>query len=372
MPDPDRNTPQPTLSQADLQQARLANAGNREIGAAGPRPGTEPLRRAYLDLLKLVLCDLVGARTQSVIRSGDGRATNQPVFARELLAEELPLRTIGADWPLSGLTMVGLTRLDDLQSCVERIVGDGVEGDLIEAGAWRGGASILMRAALDTLGGVDRAVWVADSFQGLPPPSETFPEDRDLDLSWLDYLAVSREEVRRNFAGFGLCKGVRFLEGFFEDTLPGLTGERWSLVRLDGDTYEATWIGLESLYPRLSDGGYVVIDDYQLISECRRAVDDYRAEAGIHEPLEMIDDQAIRWRRKSAPAKTPRRGRPATDAGAQSRSVERPERTRIPSERELQLRRERDQLRAELLGTRSQSGVAKRLSRLLPAREEKP
>jgi hypothetical protein len=343
------NPAEPSLTQAELQRARLANAGQRPVSAEGPLGAPESLRRAYLGLLKLVLCDIVGTHTMSVLRSGDGRATFQPVYSREVPAEEISLRTIGADWPLSALTMVGLTRLDDLQSCVERIVRDRIEGDLIEAGAWRGGASILMRATLDSLGATDRTVWVADSFRGLPPPSESFPEDRDIDLSWLDYLAVPQEEVRRNFERFGLEAGVRFVEGFFEQTLPGLANQTWSLLRLDGDTYEATWIGMESLYPGLSDGGYVVIDDYQLISECRRAVDDYRSEAGIDEPLEMIDDQAARWRRESAPAATPTRAHPPAEGDVRARSVERPAETRIPTERELQLREERDRLRAQLL-----------------------
>ena len=154
-----------------------------------------------------------------------------------------------------------------------------------------------MRATLDALGEARAHVWVADSFEGLPKPDESFPEDRDLDLSWLDYLAVPQEAVRRNFERFGLDHGVEFVEGFFEETLPALRGRTWSLIRIDGDTYEAARIALESLYPDLSVGGYVVIDDYQLISECRQGVDDYRAECGIEEPIEMIDDNAARWRR---------------------------------------------------------------------------
>ena len=277
----------------------LERGSRRPIAARGPGDGAEELRRAYLDLLKLALCDLAGARTLTVSRRG-GRATHQPVFTRELDEDELPLRVIGADWPFSGLTMVGLERLDDLQACIEQVAADDVEGDVIEAGAWRGGASILIRATLNSLGQDQRTVWVADSFQGLPKPDEAFPEDGTLDLSWLDYLAVPQEEVRRYFQRLGLERGVRFLEGFFEATLPTLAGMTWALVRLDGDTYESTWTGLECLYPGLSPGGFVVIDDYQLIPECRQAVADYRRRHGIEEPIEMIDIIGARWRRESA------------------------------------------------------------------------
>ena len=335
----------PHLTQEELQR------GFRPIEAAKPGRDAPALRAAYLDLLKLALCDLAGAHTLTVSRSGDGSATDPPLFTRELGKDELMLRATGGDWPFSGLTMVGLMRLDDLQRCVENIVEDDVPGDLIEAGAWRGGASILMRATLDAMG-AGRTVWVADSFEGLPRPDESFPEDRALDLSWLDYLAVSRDQVQRNFERFGLSDGVQFVEGFFEDTLPNLTGRTWSLLRLDGDTYESTWVALESLYPGLSPGGHVVVDDYLLIPECRRAVDEYRRQHGIEEPIERIDLVGVRWRREGdAPiAPTEREGRrePAESQGARSVSRENGP-APIPTLRELQLERELEQARERLV-----------------------
>src|SRR5215217_1924034 len=138
----------------------------RPIRAHGPGPGTEELRVAYLELLKLALCDLAGVRTESVVMTIDG----QGVVSRETAPEELDFRATGKHWPRRGLTMVGLERLDDLQRCVESVVADGVEGDPIEAGVWRGGASMLGRATLDTLGQDGRLVWAADSFSGFPGP----------------------------------------------------------------------------------------------------------------------------------------------------------------------------------------------------------
>jgi hypothetical protein len=330
-------------SEESFRTAHLERGPGREIRAARPRPDVESMRAAYLELLKLALCDLVGASTLSVMKSGHGRETDGRIFSRELSGAELGLRSKGVDWPWSGLTMVGLTRLDDLQQCVESVVADGVDGDLIEAGAWRGGASILVRATLDSLGADDRTVWVADSFRGLPPPDrERFPEDRELDLSPLDYLAVPIDEVRGYFARFGCEHGVRYLEGLFADTLPTLIGHRWSLVRLDGDTYESTWVGLDSLYPGLSAGGYVIVDDYLLIDECRRAVDDYRREHGITEPIEDVDWNGIRWRRESEGS--PRGNGRAEPSGEAAPPVvgdePRRERAWIPTERELELERQ--------------------------------
>jgi O-methyltransferase len=265
-----------------LAEARASLAAARAPGARRAEPTVAVLRNAYLDLLKLSLCDLAGSGTTSV-----GRTTDGHVMSRELTApEELKLRSAGMDWPLHGITMVGLARLDDLQACVESVVDDGVAGNLIEAGAWRGGASILMRATLDSLGD-QRQLFVADSFQGFPAVEAQHRSDDELDV--FDFLAVALENVREHFARFGYEEGVRFVPGFFEDTMAGLADERWSLVRLDGDSYEATWVTLHSLYPRLSVGGYLIVDDYGALDECAQAVDEFRERNGIAEPSEQVD-----------------------------------------------------------------------------------
>src|ERR671936_3159124 len=155
---PSSESPLLAAAQASLEAVRAART-------SGPGPDAEALRRAYLGLLKLCLCDLGGSSTVSVGSGEDGH-----VWSRDLRGDEVRLRAAGMDWPLQGLTMVGLTRLDDLQACVESVHSESVDGDMIEAGAWRGGASILMRATLDSLGADDRTVVVADSFQGFPLP----------------------------------------------------------------------------------------------------------------------------------------------------------------------------------------------------------
>jgi O-methyltransferase len=256
---------------------------------------------------------------------------------------------MGGDWPFSGLTMVGLSRLDDLQACVESVVADQVEGDVIEAGTWRGGASILARATLDSLGADERTVWVADSFEGLPAPDPEFPEDSGLDLSQIDYLAVPPAEVRSHFERFGCEHGIELVEGLFDETLPSLRERRWAVVRLDGDTYEATWVGLESLYPGLSAGGYLIVDDYVLIEECRRAVDEFRSQHGITEPIEEVDWNGIRWRRESEPVPTAAGEAPVRSTGRERGSTP-PAMARppIPTRRELELERELADLRERL------------------------
>jgi O-methyltransferase len=337
-------------TEESLRAHNVKRKSAREVRAVRPRPELERMRVAYLELLKLAVCDLAGARTMSVSRTGDTRRRDSQVKSWELEPDQLALRVMGSDWPFSGLSMVGLERLDDLQACIESVVADGVEGDVIETGAWRGGASILARATLDSLGADDRTVWVADSFQGLPPPDPgAFPEDEDLDLSYVEFLAVPVDEVRSHFARFGCEEGVEFVEGFFDQTLPTLRGHRWSVVRLDGDTYEATWVALDSLYPGLSAGGYLIVDDYKLIRECRGAVEDYRREHAITEPIEEIDWNGVRWRRESEPdAGREPKPAPRQLSRASSEGAEKPERPRIPTERELELERELRELRERL------------------------
>jgi O-methyltransferase len=209
------------------------------------------------------------------------------------------LRSDGRDWPRFAHTMIGLERLRNVRSCVERALEAGVPGDFVETGVWRGGASIMMRAVLAAYGVRDRRVWLADSFRGLPPPdTQTYPQDAGDMLHSYDDLAISLETVRKNFETYDLLdEQVAFLPGWFRDTLPQAPIDRIALLRLDGDMYESTIVALRALYPKVSPGGYVIVDDYGAIPTCAEAVHDYRAEAAITETMERIDWTGVYWRK---------------------------------------------------------------------------
>ena len=167
------------------------------------------------------------------------------------------------DWPAFAHTMIGLERLNNLQFCVEDVIGKGVPGDLIETGVWRGGATIFMRAILKAHGVTDRRVWVADSFEGLPrADTERYPVDASGPRWHLaDRLAISLEEVQGNFERYGLLDDqVRFLKGWFRDTLHTVPDPQWAVIRLDGDMYGSTMEALTALYPNLAPGGCVIVD----------------------------------------------------------------------------------------------------------------
>ncbi len=243
-------------------------------------------RERHLDLVKRCVANVI-YRDDGAVPGCEGEP-----FLPERRAE-------GSDWPTRAHTMIGLRRLENIRNCAEDVLRCGVPGDLMETGVWRGGAAIFMRAILAAHGVEDRVVWVADSFEGLPPPDPAmYPADDGLDLSAVDYLRVPLEEVRANFLAYGLLdERVRFVRGWFRETLPTCEVERLALLRLDGDLYESTWVALENLYPKVSSGGYVIIDDYGAVEQCRHATEDYRKSHGITAELTAIDWTGIFWKK---------------------------------------------------------------------------
>jgi O-methyltransferase len=215
-------------------------------------------------------------------------------------AQEYQFRQDGRDWPELAHSMAGMARLHHLRACVEAVVRERIAGDLIETGVWRGGACMLMRAVLRALGDPTRQVWVADSFAGLPKPdAEKYPADAGDTLHSFKELAVSLEQVRDNFLRYDLLdEQVMFLKGFFADTLPGAPISQLSVLRLDGDMYESTMDAITALYPKLSVGGFCIVDDYGAVPACRMAVNDYRRAHGIESPMHTIDWTGAWWRKE--------------------------------------------------------------------------
>ncbi len=258
----------------------------------------------------LLLCAVRGqaADTRALVRIQDLPGAVEAIRQGKAVGRVLPITSQAPDGrtvthhALRGAvevahTMIGRARLDHLHECLDRIAADAIPGDLIETGVWRGGATIFMRAWLMAHGITNRTVWVADSFDGLPPP--TLPQDAGVDLSKRTnpFLAIPRAEVEALFARYDLLDGqVRFLQGWFRDTLPTAPIERLALLRLDGDLYESTMDALQALYHKVSPGGFVVVDDYYTNPTCAAAIADFRAARGITAPTTDIDGDALYWR----------------------------------------------------------------------------
>jgi Macrocin-O-methyltransferase (TylF) len=205
------------------------------------------------------------------------------------------------------ISMLPVVRFDNLRSCIATVLADKVPGDFIETGVWRGGATIFMRAMLRVHDVTDRTVWVADSFEGLPvPDADKFPLEAKavsgpMMKTQMNNLAASLEDVQANFKAYGMLDGqVRFLKGWFRDTLPTAPIQRLAILRLDGDLYESTMDGLTNLYDKVSPGGFVIVDDYgeEMWTYCAKAVDEFRAARGIKTPLVRVDSRCWFWRKE--------------------------------------------------------------------------
>lgn len=274
-------------------------------------PDTASTETLYVDLLKRLLARSIfaenivpleprrGSRKQRLYApfekalSAKGFVLARRIRSRDAFLESPPTSIRNAE------TLIGPVGLENVQYCVEDVLENEVPGDLIEAGVWRGGAALFMRGLLAAHGDSERIVWAADSFAGLPSPEEShYPEDERAG-HWAkeSWLTVPLDDVKQNFARYGLLdERVRFLVGWFHDTLPNAPFDQFSIIRVDADMYGSTMDALRFLYPKLSVGGYVIVDDYWL-PDCRAAVDTFRAEHGITEELVAVDRAIVYWQR---------------------------------------------------------------------------
>jgi O-methyltransferase len=193
------------------------------------------------------------------------------------------------NWGLERLTLLPWSALEHLEYAIKDTIERDIEGDFIETGVWRGGACILAKSIYNEIS-PNRKVYVADSFEGLPRPSNLYPQDEG-DTHYLDEnLKVSVEKVKQNFEKFNLLdEKVIFVKGWFKDTMPTLDITKISILRLDGDMYESTIQVLESLYEKLSIGGYCIIDDY-FHRGCQQAVQDFRNKNNITQKIIKVDN----------------------------------------------------------------------------------
>ena len=294
---------------ADLRERGLVET------YGGTTAGTT-LRRRYLDLLARALVNLIypehELRMEHLARHGvsddprgDARTLRDiRTQEAETLAALVGSKVEGHNWrgqvTSQAHTMIGLRRLENLERCAARVFADGVPGDFLEAGVCQGGASIFLRALQVAYDEADRRTWVADSFAGLPAPEH--PQDVAHGMDFTEpaqpWLAASLESVQENFRTYDLLSDhVRFLPGWFADTLPSAPVEQLAVLRVDADLYASTRDALDALYDKVSLGGYVVIDDYCAFEPCRAAVDEFRSGRGITDELHRVDWTAVFWRK---------------------------------------------------------------------------
>jgi O-methyltransferase len=199
-------------------------------------------------------------------------------------------------------TMTSLERMYALYQAVGHVVDQGVPGDLLECGVWRGGSVMLMVSVLRARGCTDRSIWLYDTFDGMVPPGEEDvqamsgrradeilgerPRTGDDPFWGVASRAIVEANLRRT--GYPMER-FRFVPGDVLKTLPAEAPTCLSVMRLDTDWYQSTRHELEHLYPRLSPGGVLIIDDYGYWRGARKATDEYFAATDARPLLHRID-----------------------------------------------------------------------------------
>jgi hypothetical protein len=298
------------------------------------------LTKAYLDLMIRVVCNLIYEDPPLWVYDQHNELAKGGRFS-------LDRRVDGEDAPSLAHATIGVKRLENIQYCMESVLADDVPGEFLEAGVFRGGAVIFMRAVLRAYRISGRKVFACDAFMPQEPPvkpiayllrllasppstawrrrlfmwmqnfvpeaQRAFPVNQDPSEEWVDVVfklvsdpdlmrsywkGTGLENVKANFARYGLLDDqVVFVKGLFSDTLPNVSLETISVLRLDADSYESTMDVLNNLYPKLSPGGYCIVDDYHAFAECRRAIGEYRSHYSIQDEIIPIDKLSCYWRR---------------------------------------------------------------------------
>jgi hypothetical protein len=197
-------------------------------------------------------------------------------------------------------TMTSRERMYAMYQASRYVADAGIPGDVVECGVWRGGSSMMGALAMSAVPGAARKLWLYDTFEGMPEPSQ-----EDYGLHGEDALAewqrnqrgeinewcyAPLEEVRANLLSTGLAAdGFELVQGLVEETIPARVPEQISLLRLDTDWYESTYHELVHLFPRLVPGGVLILDDYGHWGGVRDAVDRYVRENGLGLLLARVD-----------------------------------------------------------------------------------
>lgn len=189
---------------------------------------------------------------------------------------------------VSPFTMLSLDRILANIRAVDHVVSRGIPGDIVECGVWRGGSSMAMALAIENQS--SRTLWLYDTYAGMTEATDADFSNSGVSAAQLlkdarEHEAAERslviafaslEDVRRNLETTGYpMESTRFIQGPVEQTLPGQMPDRIALLRIDTDWYESTRHELIHLYPRLSPGGILIIDDYGHWQGARKAVDEY-------------------------------------------------------------------------------------------------
>ena len=198
-------------------------------------------------------------------------------------------------------TMTSNERIFSLIEATKYIIKSSVEGDIVECGVWRGGSVMAILEVLKEMRSNDKSIYLYDTFDGMSEPtSDDVAIDGRLAKQLLNESKKDEQNVIWAYSGLDVVKKnvyasgydinkIHFVRGKVEDTIPGIVPDKISLLRLDTDWYESTRHELECLFPRLSKGGIIILDDYGHWQGARKATDEYFAKNNINIFLSRSD-----------------------------------------------------------------------------------
>lgn len=184
-------------------------------------------------------------------------------------------------------TLTRPERIYAIIQAVKYVVKNGIEGDIVECGVWRGGSMMAAAMTLQAMGDTSRGLYLYDTFEGMP-----MPDVHDVDLNGQpatkefnqlssssqssNWCYASLAEVENNLKSTGYpAENLHFMKGKVEETIPNTLPSGIALLRLDTDWYESTYHELKWLYPRLAYKGVLIVDDYGHWAGARKATDEY-------------------------------------------------------------------------------------------------
>jgi len=225
---------------------------------------------------------------------------SQPIPLLHAFPADFDKVTVETIKTVAPYTMTSAERLFALCEAVRYVVQHRIPGDIVECGVWKGGSMMAIARTLLENSDKSRSLYLFDTFTGMAPP-------QDIDVT-VDGVAAADigatlerqgdkwclagvEEVRAGMRSTGYDPSLlHYVEGRVEDTIPAHAPGLISLLRLDTDWYESTRHELIHLFPRLSNGAVLIIDDYGFWKGCRKAVDEYFSEHRIPLLLNRIDN----------------------------------------------------------------------------------
>lgn len=198
----------------------------------------------------------------------------------------------------SELTLLSYQRFKNIRFIIEQIIHNNVEGDILEAGNWRGGSMLYAKGILEAYGIENKEIWMFDTFSGFPKNytiSDNIEKEELITGKAADRLRLnSVKKVSALFEIYNLSKGINIVQGLFQDTIPKTIVPKLSYLRLDADSYINTKYLLSYLYDKVIINGYVELDDYGSFPGCKKAVNEFRLKRNIQEKINYVNN-AVFW-----------------------------------------------------------------------------